>query len=109
MIFHRDVQGNIDGFTVKGHAAFAPKGEDIVCAAVSVLTQTAVISMERIAGIKPVVRSADGYLECRLPEELTAAQLCDARLLLKAMALGLEETARIYPGYVKILVDGGER
>lgn len=109
LIFHRDDQGNIDGFIVKGHAAFAPRGKDIVCAAVSALTQTAVMGIEKVVGIKPkVIRSARGYLKCRLPGELTAAQLRDAHLLLKVMAMGLEETARNYPQYIKI-VDGGER
>lgn len=102
VIFRRDSRGHIEGFTVEGHAAFAPEGEDIVCAAVSALTQAAILGIEEIVGVKPSVKKADGYLQCRLPGGLVAAQLHDVRLLLETMALGLSETAEAYPRHVKI-------
>lgn len=38
---------------VKGHAGYAPHGQDIVCAAVSAILQTAVLGIESIAETYP--------------------------------------------------------
>lgn len=38
---------------VKGHAGYAPHGQDIVCAAVSAILQTAVLGLESIADSYP--------------------------------------------------------
>ncbi|NLI69804.1 MAG: ribosomal-processing cysteine protease Prp [Firmicutes bacterium] len=100
--FRRDSRGHIKEFTVEGHAVFAPAGEDIVCAAVSALAQAAILGIEEVVGVKPSVKKADGYLECRLPGGLATAQLHDVGLLLETMALGLRETAEAYPRHVKI-------
>lgn len=43
----------IDGFTVEGHSDYAEAGIDIVCAAVSILSYTALNSINLIAEIKP--------------------------------------------------------
>ena len=55
---------------MKGHAGFAPHGQDIVCAAVSFLA-TCTNALESIAGIVPKVRQKDGFLAVHVrPEEL---------------------------------------
>ena len=99
--FKKNSRGLITQFEVKGHASFAPRGEDIVCAAVSALTQTAVMSLEKIAGLEPDVQVTDGYLSCRLPEVPGAGKI-EVSVIMDSMALGLEETAENYPGYLRI-------
>lgn len=37
----------------KGHADYAPHGQDIVCAAVSVIMQTALLGLESLAATYP--------------------------------------------------------
>ncbi len=101
----RGPRGLLAGFQVEGHASFAPKGEDIVCAAVSALTQTAVMSLQKIAGIEPDVKITEGYLSCQLPD-MKDDEKSDAHMLLESMILGLEETARNYSGYIKINYEG---
>ena len=56
------------GFTVEGHADFKPKGEDIVCAAVSVLTQTALLGLGKYIPDTDYTIDDTGYLTCTLPE-----------------------------------------
>ena len=46
----KDRQGRLCGFIVEGHADYAEEGSDIVCAAVSALTQTALLGIIRYAG-----------------------------------------------------------
>ena len=43
----KNEQGLITGYKVSGHAGFAAAGEDIVCGAVSVLTQTPILGLEQ--------------------------------------------------------------
>ena len=42
------------GFIVKGHADYAPYGEDIICSAVSAIVQTAQMGLERLAEDYPL-------------------------------------------------------
>ena len=59
--------GQLTGFSVRGHAGYAPEGSDIVCAAVSVLTTTCVNALESVAGVVPEVHGGeDGFLEAAL-------------------------------------------
>ena len=44
------------GFTASGHSGFAERGHDIVCAAVSALTQTCELGLSDVLGLEPVVR-----------------------------------------------------
>jgi uncharacterized protein YsxB (DUF464 family) len=44
---------DISGFIVEGHAGYADEGMDIVCASVSILSYTALNSINLVAGIEP--------------------------------------------------------
>jgi len=96
----RNKGGNPVSVEVKGHALFAPQGSDIVCAAVSVLTQTIVFALEDLVGIKLPVKMEEGYLLVTLPPLMRREQQEKCRLLLETMLLGLEETAKAYPQYI---------
>ena len=37
-----------NGISISGHAAYAPQGQDIICAGVSALTQTPIGSVESL-------------------------------------------------------------
>ncbi|MDW5298620.1 MAG: ribosomal-processing cysteine protease Prp [Sedimentibacter sp.] len=43
----------INGFIVEGHSGFAEEGSDIVCASVSILSYTAINSINLVAGVDP--------------------------------------------------------
>lgn len=83
---------------VRGHAEYAPKGEDIVCAAVSAITHTmCVYTMESIhTGDHVVLKDENGwiYLECDTDEYALEA--------LKAMTQGLSQIQENYPDNVTI-------
>lgn len=70
----------ITGYKVSGHADYAKAGEDIICSAVSALTQAPLLGLERHLKLKPsyVVNQEDGILEVALnsaPNDLTEAIL----------------------------------
>jgi uncharacterized protein YsxB (DUF464 family) len=96
----RDDKGNPVNIEIQGHALFAPHGNDIVCAAVSVLTQTIIFALEDLVGLKLPVKMEEGYLLITPPAKMGKEQEEKCHLLLETMLLGLEETAKAYPRYI---------
>ena len=83
--------------TVTGHANYAPHGQDIVCAAVSVLAQTLIASIEELTAdaIDYEIDSGNIYIK---HHNLTN----EAQLLVDAFFVGVNAVAGAYPNHVKI-------
>lgn len=99
-IFEDDA-GRIAAFQVEGHAGFGESGEDLVCAAVSVLTQTAVLGLEHHLDASPEVEVEKGRLRCQLPV-LTIRDMEQAEVILRTMYLGLMAIAENYDQYIQV-------
>lgn len=89
------------GLTIAGHAGYADRGEDIVCAGVSALAETLLIGLRQVARIKPTVTRQDGYVDVRLPPSLTGDAAFAAATILQTTIAGLRDLARSYPDYVQ--------
>ncbi|MDI3534214.1 MAG: uncharacterized protein PWQ82_579 [Thermosediminibacterales bacterium] len=98
----RDRQNRILGFSVEGHAGFAPHGQDIVCAAVSALTLTAVLSLKKLLNLKLDFKNSDGLLVCRLPEMDNDVR-SKAEIIVNTMLIGIRETKKNYPEYIEVV------
>lgn len=97
----------IHGFATEGHAQSAPEGQDIVCAAVSAIVQTAVFGLHEIAGLT---------MECTLdPEHDRVMRMLprdlrqkneqayhDAQVILATMIVGLKSAAHEHSEFVNI-------
>ena len=92
--------GEIKGFDVCGHAEYAPYGEDIVCASVSILTITVVNSLEVQLGQIKAQCSEEGRVTCFLPETLRGEQRLIAQSILKTLEMGLVNIEQAYPDYI---------
>ena len=90
---------DIRGFLSAGHADWAQEGSDIVCAAVSALTQTCVNAIETFTGILPAVRINDGFLAAMLPK---GWEDHDAQVLLHGLLQGLRDIEKQYPHHVRL-------
>lgn len=90
--------GLINGYKVEGHAGLAEAGKDIVCAAVSSITQTPILGLERHLDRHPHYEVKDGILNVKLDK---ADELSQA--ILMTMYLSMQDVARKYPKYVRIL------
>jgi uncharacterized protein YsxB (DUF464 family) len=91
--------GRLYGFEAGGHAGYAPSGEDIVCAAVSALTQTALLGLQEVLKV-PVTWKVDeekGGLTVRVRESTDGTVL-----LLRTLEAGLKNIAGQYPDQVGI-------
>lgn len=86
-----------NGILVKGHAGYAEKGQDIVCCAVSVLTQTLIESAESLTAdnITYDIKSGIAIIKFRHPSPSLG-------ILIDAFFVGINGVARAYPAYVKI-------
>ncbi|MBE7075321.1 MAG: ribosomal-processing cysteine protease Prp [Clostridiales bacterium] len=73
------------GFVVSGHSGYAEEGSDIVCSAISSLSQSAIVGLENVLNLKPMVKINEkkAYLSCYLPNNLTAKQMEHAQIVLK--------------------------
>lgn len=87
------------GFIVEGHAEFAPHGQDIVCAGVSAIVQTAILGIEYYTYVD--VKKKDGYIKVHITHDDNTS---DA--IVKAMLLGLEALELQYPNHIKIKKTG---
>lgn len=102
-VFYRDRQGAITRFEIAGHAGFAEKGEDIVCAAVSALGQAAILGLEEVLDLVPEVEvDEDGRLHCRLPGNVPEDRRAQAQAILETARVGIEAIASDYGDYVLV-------
>lgn len=96
----RDRQGRIVSYRVCGHSGCGEAGSDVVCAAVSALTQAPLLGLERHLklALSYAVDEKDGILEVALnsaPDALTEA-------VLETMYYALKSVADQRPEYVRI-------
>ena len=88
----------------QGHAGYAKSGEDIVCAAVSILVINTLNAIERFTETDYDLESdgETGYIEAVFEPNMTR----EARLLLDAMVMGLEEISRQYQSHISLRFTG---
>lgn len=85
---------------VEGHANYAPHGEDIVCAGISALFQTLVVSLEALTDQEDgqwhyCLGPGNSYIEYENGDE-------KQQLLIRSFILGAGLIADSYPEYVEI-------
>ncbi len=91
--------GEYRGFRSEGHADYAEKGYDIICAAVSVLTVNTVNSIEAFTEDAMSVTADEGLVELQL-ENISK----ETRLLMDSMVLGLQDIQNNYGNeYIKLI------
>ena len=92
----------INGFIVDGHSDFAEEGTDIVCAAVSILSYTALNSINLVAGIEPEninysVDDETGFMSLR-----TLVNNDKTDVIYKSFIVGIELLLEDYSDYITL-------
>jgi hypothetical protein len=105
--FFADGNGELRGFLVEGHSGYAPAGEDIICAGVSALVQTASAGLKRFLPVAPRIDDrtkglGDVSVKLMLPENLADEEKATARVILETMELGMRGIAAGYGKYVEV-------
>ena len=96
---YRDKNGNIISYNVSGHAGVAEAGHDIICSAVSALTQAPLIGLEQYLKLKPhyTVDEESGIFTLKLDEADANTQA-----ILETMYLALLSVERQFPQFVRV-------
>lgn len=88
---------------MSGHANFANKGEDIVCAGVSVVAFGSVNAIIALTGVELDIKQGEsGFLKCTVPHTLEEETSKQIQLLLEGMLISLKTIERDYGSYVTI-------
>ncbi len=101
---YKSKDNNIRGFKCLGHAGYAEHGEDVVCAAVSMLVINTLNSLETFVPEDKFTVNTDeeqGLIECVFNDKPSEK----AKLLLDSMLLGLKSVEKDYQGeYLKLII-----
>jgi len=94
-VFYKDATDKYIGFSVSGHAGYAKRGQDIVCAAVSALTINTINSIENFTdNTYKLDNSASGLIKFKFTSDSDEK----GQLLLNALCLGITEIYKEYNG-----------
>lgn len=89
-----------------GHTNYGEKGEDIVCASLSSVVQTALLGLLMVAGVKVDMKRDDdrGYLKFTLPEKLSEEERLKAGAILDTMLCGISDLYESFSDYIELEV-----
>ncbi len=103
--FLKRSDGALLGYRANGHSGYAESGADIVCAAISALTQTTLNGLKNVLKA-PVMFDQDddgAFIEAILTPEASEDQIRQAQLLLVTLLEGLQAIQRGYPRNLRII------
>ena len=102
-VFRRP-DGSLSGFDCRGHAEYADAGEDIVCAAVSALTQGTLNGLLNVlkAPVDYRIDEKDGILTASLGE-VPEGKRAGAQLLLQTLASALQMIEADYARFLRVI------
>lgn len=101
---------NIEKIKVIGHAGYADRGEDILCASISVLIFTLIEAMDAVVKL-----DKDKYsyqIDPKVPlmgleikhKRLSENELIQVKALTEAFELGCKKSSEAYEGFIKIKI-----
>lgn len=97
-------QDRVKELKVKGHADFSEHGTDIVCSAVSALTQTALLGLIEVARLDLKYCVKEGLLNFSIPYIEDGDNKLKADAILDTMVMGLRNIEKNYSPYIRLIV-----
>ncbi len=96
--------GKIRSVECDGHTGYGVEGEDIVCAALSSIIQTALLGLLQVAGIAVEFerQDEDGVLKFSLPDNLTPTEAHDADIILSTMWAGVKDLHEGFSDFIEL-------
>lgn len=103
---YKDKRGKSQGYHVSGHAGYDEYGKDIVCAAVSVLAQTALISLFEVCKVdKEYIEyfiDDKGVLKVKVLKDLSSPVADKVDVVFKTFEVGIKAIIESYPEHVSL-------
>ena len=94
-------QGTPVGFELTGHADQGAYGEDIVCAGISAITETALLGITDVLKLDAAWTREDGHLRCELSRDTAGEDIEKAAVVFNTMIAGLTSLQKAYPKSLK--------
>ena len=94
-------RGTPVGFELTGHADAGAYGEDIVCAGISAITETALLGITDVLKLDAAYTHESGYARCELSRETAGEDLVKAAVVFNTMIAGLTSLRQAYPKSLK--------
>ena len=99
----RNVNNEIVSFSLNGHAGYDVEGKDIVCAAVSAVTNMALIGLNEKLKINLNFEKSDGgYLKVELPKNIDLEDMRVAQVLLESLVTEYLDIESNYGKYILV-------
>ena len=99
--------GKFVGVECEGHCEYADAGEDVVCAALSSVIQTAVLGLMKVLGIAVGYETDEkrGYLKAILPKSMSEADEHDADIILRTAYYGVSDLYEEFSDFISLEVE----
>ena len=106
LVRFRKRDNDIISMEIDGHTEYGVEGEDIVCAGLSCIVQTAVLGIFRVAQVNAIyqVDEERGYLLLELPENLTNTERNTCNIILQTALIGIADLRDGYSDYIELEV-----
>ena len=90
------------GFHVTGHAEQGAYGEDLVCAAVSAIVQTAILGITDVLELDCGVSVEDGDAYCIIDQNTPQLKKDQASVVFRTMEKGIRSIQSLHKGTLRI-------
>ena len=94
-------RGTPVGFELTGHADAGAYGEDIVCAGISAITETALLGITDVLKLDAAWTREEGHLRCELSRDTAPEDRDKAAIVFNTMIAGLTSLQMAYPKSLK--------
>ena len=94
-------RGTPVGFELTGHADAGAYGEDIVCAGISAITETALLGITDVLKLDAAIAQEEGHVRCELSRDMAGEDLEQAAIVFNTMIAGLTSLQQAYPKSLK--------
>ncbi|MCM3630097.1 ribosomal-processing cysteine protease Prp [Paenibacillus glycanilyticus] len=98
----RAADRRIVSFAISGHAKYADRGKDIICAGVSAVSVGTVNAIEALSNVVLPASMKNGWLSSDIPEQPDKETDDKVQLLLESMVVMLGTISKTYGKYVVI-------
>jgi len=97
----KDSRRRLSSFLATGHAGWAADGEDVVCAAISTILQSAWLGLAEVARVPVSGTRRSSRLALAWPEETRSRP--GVRAIVETAARSLEALAEQYPDHIRVV------
>jgi len=105
IVIYKSHEGMINGFRVTGHSGYSAHGSDIVCSAISALTQTALLGLVEVAKADVDYEIDEGYLYCKVKGHQSDDMRTMCYAILETMHAGISNIRESYAQYIDIVYE----